>query len=102
MSTLPSVTSSPPPPASSPPPPLSPSLDAATPNASTSQNPSADEPIEAERRLQELFEDPLLSDLPPNLTIQEVDTLIALELGTAFEITIERNGLEDIGEIILS
>ncbi|CAG8581116.1 1877_t:CDS:2 [Paraglomus brasilianum] len=74
--------------------------DAAPPNTSASQDSSVNEPIEAELLLQELFEDQLLSDLPPNITIQEVDTLIALELGTAFEITIERNGLEDLVLIV--
>nr|CAG8500562.1 9638_t:CDS:2 [Entrophospora candida] len=56
---------------------------------------------ETQRILQELFKDPLLSDLtktntPESLTIEEVDTLIALELGTAFEIIIERGLIESL------
>ncbi|CAG8433257.1 4140_t:CDS:2 [Diversispora eburnea] len=49
--------------------------------------------------LQQLLKDPLLSDLAKlnsegNISLEEVDTLIALETGTAFEIKIERDGLE--------
>src|SRR5437763_6463859 len=62
-----------------------------------------DELTETQKILQELFKDPLLSDLtktntPESLTIEEVDTLIALELGTAFEIIIERGLFEPLGK----
>jgi hypothetical protein len=76
--------------------------------------------------LQQLFQDPLLSDLTKyisndralltskntssmisessltatanSLTLEQVDTLIALKIGTAFEITILRGGLEPLSK----
>src|SRR4051812_32152459 len=85
---------------------------------------------ETQKMLQQLFQDPLLSDLTKyissdknnralldrstskntssmigesslitktnSLTLEQVDTLIALEMGTAFEITILRCGLEPL------
>ncbi|CAG8695178.1 15217_t:CDS:2 [Funneliformis mosseae] len=36
-----------------------------------------------------------------SLTLEQVDTLIALELGTAFEITIQRGGLEPLRQKLL-
>ncbi|CAI2185312.1 19947_t:CDS:2 [Funneliformis geosporum] len=36
-----------------------------------------------------------------SLTLEQVDTLIALELGTAFEITIQRGGLESLRQKLL-
>ena len=84
---------------------------------------------ETQKMLQQLFQDPLLSDLTKyisndehkrvllnkntskntidessltatinSLTLEQVDTLIALELGTAFEITILRSGLESLSK----
>ncbi|CAI2185710.1 13148_t:CDS:2 [Funneliformis geosporum] len=35
-----------------------------------------------------------------SLTLEQVDTLIALELGTAFEITIQRGGLESLKMVV--
>ncbi|RHZ68912.1 hypothetical protein Glove_292g36 [Diversispora epigaea] len=54
---------------------------------------------QTQKMLQQLLKDPLLSDLAKlnsegNISLEEVDTLIALETGTAFEIEIERDGLE--------
>ncbi|CAG8716727.1 13769_t:CDS:2 [Acaulospora morrowiae] len=56
---------------------------------------------QTQKMLQQLLKDPLLSDLAKlnnedNISLEEVDTLIALETGTAFEIRIERDGLEPI------
>jgi hypothetical protein len=86
---------------------------------------------ETQKMLQQLFQDPLLSDLnkyissdknnrallnrniskntssmigesslitATSLTLEQVDTLIALEMGTAFEITILRCGLEPLSK----
>ncbi|RUP46664.1 hypothetical protein BC936DRAFT_146660 [Jimgerdemannia flammicorona] len=72
---------SPPPP---PPPPPPPSVDATSATADT------------ERLLRALFEDPLLADVPPNPTLEEVDTLIALEEGRAFQIKVERGELKPL------
>ncbi|GBC07189.1 hypothetical protein RclHR1_00730038 [Rhizophagus clarus] len=89
---------------------------------------------ETQKMLQQLFQDPLLSDLTKyissdknnrvllsrgiskntssmigesslittttSLTLEQVDTLIALELGTAFEITILRRGLEPLKMVV--
>ncbi|KAG5462787.1 MAG: hypothetical protein BJ554DRAFT_3534 [Olpidium bornovanus] len=41
----------------------------------------------------ELLRDPVLSDLPEIPTAEEVDTLIALESGSAYRVTVERGGL---------
>lgn len=54
---------------------------------------------QTQKMLQQLLKDPLLSDLAKlnsegNISLEEVDTLIALETGTAFKIKIERDGLE--------
>ncbi|CAG8438653.1 11266_t:CDS:2 [Dentiscutata heterogama] len=51
--------------------------------------------------LKQLLKDPLLSDLTKlnnngSISIEEVDILISLETGTAFEIKIERDGLEPL------
>ncbi|RKO92419.1 hypothetical protein BDK51DRAFT_30937 [Blyttiomyces helicus] len=43
--------------------------------------------------LDALLTDPLLSDLPPNPTLEEVEALIALESGDAFAIRIDRGPL---------
>ncbi|CAG8487427.1 9455_t:CDS:2 [Acaulospora colombiana] len=56
---------------------------------------------QTQKMLQQLLKDPLLSDLAKlneegNISVEEVDTLIALETGTAFEIRVEREGLEPI------
>ncbi|CAG8750422.1 7565_t:CDS:2, partial [Acaulospora morrowiae] len=56
---------------------------------------------QTQKMLQQLLKDPLLSDLAKlnnedNISLEEVDTLIALETGTAFEIRVERDGLEPI------
>jgi hypothetical protein len=48
--------------------------------------------------LSALFKDPLLSDVSTDVTAEEVDTLIALETGTAFEIRVERAALEPLSE----
>jgi hypothetical protein len=48
-----------------------------------------------------LLQDPLLSDLPMNPTLEEVKSLIAIEEGRAFKIRVERTGLEDIRELML-
>lgn len=48
-----------------------------------------------------ILQDPLLSDLPENVTLEEVNTLIAIEEGRAYRIRIKRNGLEDIRKYIL-
>jgi hypothetical protein len=87
---------------------------------------------ETQKMLQQLFQDPLLSDLTKyisnennrtlfnkkntsnnntidessltatinSLTLEQVDTLIALELGTAFEITVLRCGLEPLSKCL--
>jgi U11/U12 small nuclear ribonucleoprotein SNRNP25 len=87
---------------------------------------------ETQKMLQQLFQDPLLSDLTKyisnennrtlfnkkntsnnntidessltatinSLTLEQVDTLIALELGTAFEITVLRCGLEPLTIVV--
>ncbi|RIB13941.1 hypothetical protein C2G38_2248558 [Gigaspora rosea] len=54
-----------------------------------------------QKMLKQLLKDPLLSDLTKlnnngSISIEEVDTLISLETGTAFEIKIERDGLESL------
>ncbi|CAG8537375.1 30131_t:CDS:2 [Racocetra persica] len=56
-----------------------------------------------QKMLKQLLKDPLLSDLTKlnnngSISIEEVDTLISLENGTAFEIEIERDGLEPLIE----
>ena len=47
-----------------------------------------------------LLQDPLLSDLPENATLEEVNTLIAIEEGRAYRVRIKRNGLEDVRKCI--
>jgi len=47
-----------------------------------------------------LLQDPLLSDLPMNPTLEEVKSLIAIEEGRAFKIRVERTGLEDIPLVV--
>ncbi|CAO3676243.1 unnamed protein product [Umbelopsis ramanniana] len=44
--------------------------------------------------------DPLLSDLPENATLEEVNTLIAIEEGRAYRVRIKRNGLEDVPLVV--
>jgi len=127
-----------------PPPPLpEPPLISSLPTSSlsttnlTSNHVVPDEDIkltETQKMLQQLFQDPLLSDLTRyisndknnldllnrstskntssmigesslitttnSLTLEQVDTLIALELGTAFEITILRCGLEPLKMVV--
>jgi hypothetical protein len=47
-----------------------------------------------------LLQDPLLSDLAENATLEEVNTLIAIEEGRAYRVRIKRNGLEDVRKCI--
>ncbi|CAG8755861.1 8307_t:CDS:2, partial [Cetraspora pellucida] len=58
-----------------------------------------------QKMLRQLLKDPLLSDLTKlnnngSISIEEVDTLISLETGTAFEIKIERDGLEPLTLVV--
>lgn len=46
--------------------------------------------------VESLLEDPLLSDLTPQVTLEEVKTLIAIEEGRAYKIRIERQRMEAI------
>ncbi|KAH8556645.1 hypothetical protein BGW37DRAFT_473513 [Umbelopsis sp. PMI_123] len=47
-----------------------------------------------------LLQDPLLSDVPQNATLEEVKTLIAIEEGRAYRIRIKRNGLEEVPLVV--
>lgn len=47
-----------------------------------------------------LLQDPLLGDLPENATLEEVNTLIAIEEGRSYRVRIKRNGLEDVRKCI--
>ncbi|KAG2188372.1 hypothetical protein INT44_001125 [Umbelopsis vinacea] len=47
-----------------------------------------------------LLQDPLLSDLPENATLEEVKTLIAIEEGRAYRIRIKRNNMEDVPLVV--
>lgn len=135
-STSPSSTPPIPPLPPPPPPPLPepPLISSSLPTTSLTSNcivPDEDTKLtETQKMLQQLFQDPLLSDLTKyissdknnrallnrginknnssmtgessltttttSLTLEHVDTLIALEMGTAFEITILRCGLETL------
>lgn len=46
--------------------------------------------------VESLLKDPLLKDLPPQVTLEEVKTLIAIEEGRAYRIRIERERMESI------
>ncbi|RGB44020.1 hypothetical protein C1646_661085 [Rhizophagus diaphanus] len=128
----------PPPPPPLPEPPLISLSTSSLPTTSLTSNcivPDEDTKLtETQKMLQQLFQDPLLSDLTKyissdnnnrallnrginknnssmtgessltttttSLTLEHVDTLIALEMGTAFEITILRSGLETLKMVV--
>ncbi|KAL1915135.1 uncharacterized protein VTP21DRAFT_7616 [Calcarisporiella thermophila] len=66
--------------------------------------PTSSGPFPAEDALSALFhsllQDPLLSDLPPDPTLQEIDHLIALEQGAAVRISILRGSLAPLSVIV--
>lgn len=51
-----------------------------------------------ESEISALLSDPLLSDIPKDVTPEEVEKLLALEKGQAFVLAIERPGLQDISK----
>lgn len=51
---------------------------------------------ELEERLHNLLQDELLKDVPANPTIEEIETLISVERGHAYQITIDRSPLEPL------
>jgi U11/U12 small nuclear ribonucleoprotein SNRNP25 len=54
-----------------------------------------------EYKISELKSDPLLKDVPKTFTLEELDTLIALEQGRAYHIVIDRSPLASICLYIL-
>ncbi|KAI9143258.1 hypothetical protein BKA69DRAFT_1123389 [Paraphysoderma sedebokerense] len=54
------------------------------------------------KSLAKVLADPLLSDLPSNPSLEEIETLIALETGDAVKIRVERGGLGSWGNVLLS
>ncbi|KAG1451449.1 hypothetical protein G6F56_008083 [Rhizopus delemar] len=53
-----------------------------------------------EKEISQVLNDELLVDILPNFSLQEIDTLIAVEQGQAFNIRIKREPLESIDLIV--
>ncbi|CAO3696975.1 unnamed protein product [Rhizopus stolonifer] len=53
-----------------------------------------------EKEISQVLNDELLVDILPNFSLQEIDTLIAVEQGQAFNIRIKREPLEPIDLIV--
>ncbi|KAJ9088237.1 U11/U12 small nuclear ribonucleoprotein [Entomophthora muscae] len=51
---------------------------------------------QVETKISNILLDTLLIDIPKDITLEEVEKLVALEKGQAFILTIERPGLKDI------
>lgn len=51
-----------------------------------------------EQTIHALLKDPLLGDVPKHPTVQDLDDLIALELGHAYRIHIQRSALPSISK----
>lgn len=49
-----------------------------------------------EERVRILLQDELLKDVPTNPRIEEIETLISVEQGRAYQITIDRSPLEPL------
>lgn len=56
--------------------------------------------IELQQRIESLLNHELLKNVPKNPTIEELETLIAIEQGRAYRIKVDRNKLEPMGKCI--
>ncbi|KAI8140487.1 hypothetical protein BJV82DRAFT_622794 [Fennellomyces sp. T-0311] len=53
-----------------------------------------------EHKLKTLLQDALLADVPPSPTAEDVDTLIAIEQGRAYRITVDRSPLDALSIVV--
>lgn len=56
--------------------------------------------MELQQRIESLLNHELLENVPKNPTIEELETLIAIEQGRAYRIKVDRNKLEPMGKCI--
>lgn len=57
--------------------------------------------IELQQRIDALLDHELLKNVPKNPTIEELETLIAIEQGRAYRIKVDRNKLEPMCKSIV-